>query len=71
MIMEGKQMSDRDISVEIIGSLSRSTPRIGMPAPILMPHLIDRLIRLQPTAFCAPWRTADQWVKERDGNRFI
>ena len=64
-------MSDRDISVEIIGSLSAINTRIGMPAPILMSPLSDHLIRLQPTAFCAPLRTADQWVKERDGNRFI
>ena len=42
-----------------------------MRAPILMPPLTDLLIRLQPIAFCAPLRTADQWVKERDGNRSI
>ena len=64
-------MSDRDISVEIIGSLSAINAQDWDACADPYAHLIDRLIRLQPTAFCAPLRTADQWVKERDGNRFI
>ena len=64
-------MSDRDISVEIIGSLSAINTKDWDACADPDAPLTDHLIRLQPTAFCAPLRTADQWVKERDGNRFI